>query len=213
MAEKLIKLIEMVCTGNQGRSPVAELIARNYLQQIGADGYRAISSGTSVAAIKEHRVDVPFMIKVIGIGKERGLYNPSQVQAYDDAVRTGDATTLQTLYDIAQTAFGEEERRYRREVLPGLGIEGLVKEETEQTIQRDDTVGVFSMAQNNNAEVGKIYLDPPHQPVIAVLGAYAYNDPSAQIPNAFGQSKEVYVATVKAIQDAVPKAIDRLLTT
>src|SRR3989338_4971733 len=92
------KLIEMVCTGNQGRSPVAELVAANYLRDIGADEYTAISSGTSVAAIKEHRVDVPFMIKVISVGKERGLYDPSQIQAYDDAVSRGDAKTLQGLY-------------------------------------------------------------------------------------------------------------------
>ncbi len=43
------KVIEMVCTANHGRSPVAELIGRNYLREIGALGeYEAASSGTSV---------------------------------------------------------------------------------------------------------------------------------------------------------------------
>jgi protein-tyrosine-phosphatase len=46
------KLIEMVCTGNNGRSPVAELVGRNYLEEIGAsDDYDTISSGTMVDKI------------------------------------------------------------------------------------------------------------------------------------------------------------------
>ncbi len=206
-------VLDMVCTGNQGRSPVAELIAANYLREIGADQlYGAISSGTSVTAIKQGNVDQAFRMKIIGIARDRGLYAPDELQQYDRALAEGDDVTIKALHQKAEMIFVEEERRYRAEVLPELRIEGTLKEEQEQTVPRNDTLAVFSMAGINNGAVQKIYDGHPHRPLIEVLSTYAHNDPKAQIPNAFGLPREKYVEAVQTLQRDVPKAIDRLLS-
>ncbi|MFH1439548.1 MAG: hypothetical protein ABIG89_03215 [Candidatus Woesearchaeota archaeon] len=205
------KLIEMVCTGNQGRSPVAELVAKNYLRKIRADEYSAISSGTSVDAIKRGKPTAVFMMHVIDIAVSRDVYSLRELTEYQTAVKERDEDKLSLLYIKAQDFFGEEERRYRLEVLPELSIEGTLKEEQEQTIVRLNTIAIFSMAKSNNADVENIYLGSRYDPIIAVLSAYATQNPEASIPNAFGLPRENYVAAVEKIMEDVPMAIDRLL--
>jgi hypothetical protein len=209
------RLIEMVCTGNQGRSPVAERIGRNYLAQQGALGeYDTISSGTSVDGIIGGELSIAFMIHVIGIARDRGdVYDPSALSAIEDAIGTGNDGVLRGFYNEAQQVFAEEERRYRAEVLPQFGIVGQVKHGRDQTVARSDTVGVFSMAARNNVVVERIYAESGHTPVIAVLSAYATDDPTAEIPNAFGKPRTAYEAAVETLRDHVPKAIDCLLET
>ena len=45
------KGLEMVCSGNNGRSPVMRLLAMRRLQEIGTNGYAVDSSGTYVNKI------------------------------------------------------------------------------------------------------------------------------------------------------------------
>ena len=85
--------IEFVCTANHGRSPVAALMANNYLKEIGADKeYSTISSGHYVDAIKEGNVSIDFMLHVVGLAQERckshgfdesGLINNAMAYAND----------------------------------------------------------------------------------------------------------------------------------
>jgi len=205
------KLIEMVCTGNQGRSPVAELVAQNYLRNIGTHEYAAISSGTNVDEIKQGRLSTDFMVGMIKVAQERELYTAAELEMLQYAVQNDDTDKVKVLFAKAERTFVSEERKYRLEVLPELGIEGTLKENQEQTRVRTETAAVFSMAQNNNKAVERIYDGLSSKPLIAVLSAYAFDDLTAQIPNAFGKSKEIYIAAVQAIQIAVPKAINNLL--
>lgn len=206
------KVIEMVCTGNRGRSPVAELIAKNYLRTVGANEYETSSSGTLVDKIKQDQLPMAFMIKVIDIARSRGdVYTPTELQSIDGAIKDGNTRAITQYYKKADYVFGEEEKRDRQEVLPILGIEGTLKSEQEQTIQRPDIIAVLSMARTNNQQVESIYANSTHKPIIDVLGRYATNNPIAEIPNAYGFGKKAYILAVEALVEQVPLAVEKLL--
>jgi protein-tyrosine-phosphatase len=206
------KIIEMVCTGNQGRSPVAELIAHNYLASQGAlDEYQVASSGTSVHALTSGELSRAFMIRIVSIGRERGIYSPTENQSIDEAIRAGANDTIQVLYQKAKKIFDKEEHQYRGEAAQKFRIEGTLKAGSDQTVTQQDRIAVFSMAQNNNAAVQGIYAENNFSPVIVVLSAYVLGDSQAQLPNTFGRSQEVYFDTVAQLREQVPKAIDKLL--
>ncbi len=205
----------MVCTGNQGRSPVAEVIARNYLLQQGVLGeYDAISSGTLVSAIKKGIIPSDFKVRLIAIARERGdIYSPVELHAIDEALRIGDEAAMSAInsyYRRAEERFVVEERAYRAELLPKFGIKG-VKELQEQTIIQPDAIAIFSMAEYNNAQVQTIYAGRDDIPLIAVLSAYATGNPGSEIPNAFGLPEEHYLRGFERIIDEVPRALDKLL--
>ena len=208
-----MKLIEMVCTGNQGRSPIAELVGKNYLGEINALAeYNTISSGTAVHGIRSGKLNVSFMLSVIEIGKNRGdIYNASELQLVDYAIGKGDKEAIKDFYNKAANKFVEEERKDRLDILLKYGISGKIKEMQEQTVARENTIAVFSMAKRNNEQVKNIYVDSRYNPKIDVLSAYATGNLDLEIPNAFGLGRKAYEETVEAILEHVPKAIEKVL--
>ncbi len=205
----------MVCTGNRGRSPVAEVIARNYLRRHGVLGeYDAISSGTLVSAIKEGVIPSDFKLRLITLACERGdIYSPVERQAIDGALQVKDEAALSAInlcYRKAEERFVAEEQTYRTELLLHFGIKG-VKETQEQTIVQPEGIAIFSMAKYNNAQVQAIYVRRSHSPLMAVLSAYATGNPEAEIPNAFGLTKRDYLHGFECLVEQVPKALDKLL--
>ncbi|TKJ17799.1 hypothetical protein CEE44_04705 [Candidatus Woesearchaeota archaeon B3_Woes] len=197
--------IEFVCTANHGRSPVAALIASNYLKQIGADEYNAISSGSHVDAINRGEVSTDFMLHVIGIAQDRGMYSYDENELLSDVIADVDKGALDTLkgfYERASGIFVREEHQYRSEILPLLGIKGEIKQTQDQTIARPDTLGVYPMADSNHQAVDRIYGESEYRPkVIEPLG----------ISNAFGLSKEAYQGSIEEIVVKVPQKINELL--
>ena len=211
--EEMRKTIEFVCTGNQGRSPVAELIARNYLSKIGATGeYEAASSGTLAEKIRQGDVPMGFRLKIIGVARERGdVYTPVDVQDLDEAIKKGNDEAIIHYFKKAEYAFIQEERADRLEVLPLFGIEGVIKEAKEQTIVRPESIGVLTMANTNYKQAKEIYAGSGHNPVIGVLSRYVTGDKDAETPNTFGLGKEAYTAAVEKMMVEVPKAVDMLV--
>jgi protein-tyrosine-phosphatase len=208
----MAKIIEFVCTGNHGRSPVAELIALMYLRERGVIGeYVAASSGTAVDAIEKDEVPAKSMAKIVDIGKERELYSADELKEIDQAIRDGNDKVLRDYFWRAADTFSGEEHEYRAEALKHFGIEGVVKEKGEQTIARPDTAAVFSMAGSNNEQVQAIYEGSGYEPVIDVLSRFATGNPDAALPDAFGKGKEEYFRAVEVLREHVPMAIDRLI--
>lgn len=200
--------IEFVCTANHGRSPVAAHIASNYLKQIGADEeYSAISSGSHVDAINRGEVSTGwFMLHVIGIAQDRGMYSYDENELLNDVIADVDKGALDTLkgfYERASGIFVREEHEYRSEILPLLGIRGEIKQTQNQTVARPDRLGVFPMAESNHQVVDRIYGESGYRPkVIEALG----------ISNAFGLDRKAYELCIEQIVDRVPKRINRLLS-
>jgi len=206
------KLIEMVCKGNHGRSPVAELIVRNHLTSSGAIfDYDAISSGTTVSLIESGNYSASTMIPIIYLGIGRNLYQPSEVREIEQVIRKEDVGVLKKYFLQAVGTFCPEEDMWRREALFHLGISGTLKKGRDQTVVRSDVVAVFSMDQKNNGLVEKMYEPSDRKPIIDVLSKFATRDPNAQVVNAFGRTRDMYMRGIQQLVDEAPLAVDRII--
>jgi len=206
------RLIEMVCTGNNGRSPVAELIARNYLQSVGATSdYDSISSGTMVDVIKSGGFPIKVMSPIIDIAKDRKIYDADEVKKLDEALINGDSQTVETYFNKATKIFSEEETGERDLFLRDLGITGRIKQEKDQTVPRRDVVAVLPMDRKNYLGVLGIYQTSDHSPIISVMSVLATGDPVSEVTNAFGQGPDVYRRRIEQLVDEVPKAVRKII--
>lgn len=193
----------MVCTGNNGRSPVAELMARNRLRETGALGvYDSISSGTLVKAIKAHAFPIPAMAPIIEVAKKReDVYSAEQLKELDEALRAGDTDTVKRYFAIAANKFEDEDRANRTAVLEELKIPGKVKSTQDQTIKRPDVVAIFAMDEGNLGRVKKMYDGAGYAPAMENLA----------IENAFGLGIDVYRQRINELAVKVPAAVDRVI--
>ena len=208
-----VSLIEFVCTGNSGRSTVAELIANAYLKKNNKmPDIQAISSGSHVQALNVGKILYKAQVAIINKALNRDdIYNPGDITNIEKSLRHNDETSTNAILDFYQLAcrrFTEEEHKFRAEALKYFSIDGIIKPEPEQTIAQPDRIAVLSMAGTNNQAVKKIYDGTGYHPVIDTLGHFTGEE---EIPNAFGGTKEKYFTTIEAIINTVPKAIDQLL--
>ncbi len=222
--------IEFVCTANQGRSPVAELIARNHLQELDIKDLEAISSGSHARAIQAGENPLEVMLRFINLARERT--GDSTIYSLNDErilqgviarvspylkgeigeVDENDLQTVKKYFHRAEEVFHREEMRNRARALRELGIEGEVKQKGEQTKAAKDRLVVLPMAQSNLEGIIKIYdtAGVPHPPEgIVLLGEYATGDPNASIPDAFGRGFNAYMDAIDTLQLYVPKAVER----
>lgn len=197
------KLIEMVCTGNNGRSPIAELIARNRLEEAGAlEEYDSISSGTLVSVIKSGNFPIKAMNPIIEVARNRGdVYNAQQLEELDTALKEGDTETVKKYFSVAAKLFEEEEKISRGIVLRELGIKGDVKSTQDQTVVRPNTVAIFVMDNENYQRAQKIYEGSGYNPTMESLG----------VENSFGLVRDAYRGRVRQLLERVPKVVDRIL--
>ncbi len=229
----MVKIINFACTANRGRSPIGELIANNVLQDKKAFGkYRAISSGTHLDdEIKLGELSAGFMLQVVGIARDRGdIYSADQIAQLDEAIANENTAFIRSLYEQASKIFIAEEHRYRAEILPTLGLLGDLKATPDQTMTHPNQIAILTMAQTNYHRAIKIHQDAGYKPIaeqpeigtrfakpgsesplVAVLSAYAHQDPAAEVPNAFGKDKTSYRASIDILMADIPLAIERLL--
>lgn len=204
--------IEFVCTANVGRSPVAELIAADYLQKIGA-AFEAISSGSLVVMIQEGKLSIDRQIPFLQIALSRGdVYCTADAPKAEAALASRDEAEVSRLYRIAEARFHDEELMNREAALQHFGIHGKVKSHGDQTIVRRESALILPMAASNKTQVEGLYASSDYHPIIELLGVYATGDLSTGVPDAFGKGKAEYFQVVEAIRDFVPKAIDRFLS-
>ncbi len=208
------KLIEFVCTGNNGRSPVAELLARNHLVQIGAsEEYDAASSGLMVDYTRRfvagQVTDDPKMVgAIISIARDNMFYSPAEIFTISKALREGDNAVLLKYAVSTSTKLMDAERECMYGLLAKMGIPGQVKSGKDQTIARPDTKVVLAMDKKGLESVGKIYAANSHTPVIDTLPRYATGD-DREVANAFGKPRGFYRATIEQLAREVPLAVDR----
>jgi|TARA_Y100000031_G_scaffold42032_1_gene48351 protein-tyrosine-phosphatase len=206
------KLIEMVCTGNNERSPVAELIARNYLKSVGATtDYDSISSGIMVDKIKAGGFSIEVMSSVINLAKSREIYDVDELKKLNEALRNGDDQIVGQYFNQAIQIFSEEESRERRIVLGELGISGTVKDRRDQTVSRPDVVAVFPMDRIHYNGVLNIYQGSGFRPVISVMSVLATGNSDSEVANAFGRGSEAHRQRIEQLVDEVPKAVKKII--
>ena len=210
MAEK--QYIEFVCTANQGRSPVAELIGRNHLKTLDTlESYETASSGINVQDIEDGNLSLEFMMRIVQAAAERGdVYTTKETSTFQHALKTeGSESVVKELYDKAVKKFQEEEHAWKAEALAYLGIEGVVKKEGEQTIPLPNTKAVLTMEDRHAQKVKEIYQSSSYDSIIDVLNRYAGEE--KVVVNSFGKKKDDYFEVMALLVNHVPKAIDKLL--
>ena len=210
------KFVETACFGNNGRSPLQELLIRNYLKERKVLGeYEARSSGTGVAKIFAGQLPSTFKIsmiqRAINERSDLNMYSPTEISDIEAAIKDGNDEVITNYFNRAQDVFKAEERTYRQEVLPMFGIEGTVKEAQEQTVVQSDTVAFFGMDQKVLSAAQQIYTGADQPQIMDIGIRYATGDQNAQIPNTFGQKKDVYVKMIEVQRDITPKMVDRML--
>lgn len=209
MTEIIQNTLEWACTANMGRSPVAELIAREHLNFLSA-GYEATSSGSHVDSINRGELSTGFMTNVIDVAKQRvaddsklGIYTPSDLADINAAISDGNTEQIRHFYKQAAAFFQHEEHEDREAVLPQFGLETrLLKPGQDQTIARPNTLAVFAMADRNLEAIQGIYDESRHKPrVMESLG----------VMNAFGLGRDVYREVIAQLVEVVPKKVDYAL--
>ena len=203
-------MIEFVCTGNQGRSPVAELVGQNYLLKQKLD-YGTRSSGTLVALSKTGAIPLSVQSSIVDLGIERKIYSPSKCSDYKIALNQENLAFVTSLFNEAVSYFANEELHHREQVLKKFNIKGQVKSKQDQTIVHADALAVFSMAESNNKQVISIYDNISEKPLISSLASFVTGNPDDTIPNAYGLGLKEYEKAVEQICYFVPKALDKLV--
>ncbi|MBU0466987.1 MAG: hypothetical protein KJ718_02415 [Nanoarchaeota archaeon] len=208
------KLIEAVCTTNNCRSPLVELIGRNHLVEIGAEGeYGIISSGTMANAMfdEEYSSDERHELYRLAF-KRGGVYNQSDKAALEIAQITGGMHGLfNHLFSKAEAAFMADGKRYIAECIEKYGIKGSVKDGKDQTVPRFDVIAVLPVDKENYARVSKMYSGIEYDPTISVLSQLATGDSKSEIKKVLGKGKNAYLDMVEQMLREVPEAVNRIV--
>jgi hypothetical protein len=209
--------IEFVCLANHGRSPLAELFAKKYLDEHGITNYQAISSGSryderqNVLRGKKSLTDKQISDLIHdGIrGNHFDVDKANRLWSYiDKAEISNDAK--KELSNEAITIlrkFDSDEEDYRAVALVkfNLGIpSGSV-----QTIARPDTLVVLGMGKDNLDFVNDLYKGRP-LPLRDTLKGFASGETGAGFSSAYGKGLTEYLSMAEEIRGYVHKSLDRL---
>ena len=202
----------MVCTGNNGRSPVAELIGRNHLAKIGAEkDFGVISSGTRVNEIASGKYSMGLIEQVLNTGIERGIYSAEVTRAIREALARQDAEAVKPYFHMTVDLFRAEEIVNRTKLLQELGVTGDIKKGKDQTVVRPEVVVIFPVDRRNREKVLAIYQETDVRPFIDVLSSFAAGYEGQEIKNTFGRGESFYRQAIQRMKVEVPIAIDKAL--
>lgn len=220
------KTIEMVCTMNEGRSPVAQFVGQNYLLEQGLHECSVISSGSgressdSSELQSNASIDVSndVLMALIDQWMEQNLFNADDEYKYVKAVAYSKRKELERLFLYANKIFKQQERYFRADAVHNLveqhGMTGYLKADSHQTMVQDDVWLILCMGNNNTRQVREIYsnTNDADMPKIVTLSEFATGVEGLELPNAFGQWQDFYYDTIEKIQIEVPQAIEKYLS-
>jgi len=226
------KKITTVCTGNSGRSPVLEVIAKNRIAEHGlSDQYEVNSAGTLVDTINSGEYSIDGMKKFIDRAIERGdIYTPSQekqlnslVAQYDETEDPAALTKIQKMFGRTVQAFHSEELSSRAYAIREFGLpnDNLLKEGHDQFHPRGPAAGqvaVLTVDVRNKGVVNDMYDEQgvPKPQLIEVVtqvpGNPGEGNPNAQVADAFGLPREAYMKAFEQLMQQGPEATDYILS-
>ncbi len=206
--------IEYVCTGNNGRSPMAEAIAKDYVARFEINDVIVSSSGSRLHPMfaQQDQNDLDGGIEIVRTAWENGLYRGRMEQfaagllrAEDELRKPGaDFAGLDRCIEYAAKA----EAIFRNVSLlkRGLFADG---EYQKPAIHNSSADIVIAMGSSNAKDVGLIANRMGVAPRIVLLNEYAGLEGS--VPDAFCKRQDAYDATCLHLLVAVPKTIKRAL--
>ncbi len=210
MPEK--KIIEFVCTANNGRSPTEELIGKQYLKKIRAENEYAIaSSGTLVDVIRKKELGIDVMKQIITLAQSRPVYSSEELFAIENALKDENIELVKKYFEKAENAVKLEEQAIMAGVLQKYGISGERKKTPDQTAPKKNRIAVLAVDQKNYERVVSIYRKSIYTPIIDIVTRFAFGENYSEIADCFGKGQSSYEEAVRSMIEAVPAAIDKLL--
>lgn len=211
MTNQLLTL-EYVCTGNNGRSPMAEAIAKDYVHRQGlADRVKFWSSGSGLhQSTKKHgESEITQKHGVVKLALQNGIYQEAWRQEQARLVIGGgpNFNLLGELFDYAVRVEGilRDQALFEK----GLVAAGEYHKPTTawRTIEPWNEYLILPMANSNVIQVRQIYEGSRFKPKIALLNEYAGME--GDVPNPFCQLLPAYREARDHLMVAVPRTVDR----
>ena len=193
--------IDFVCTGNKGRSPLAEAFARRYANRRRlSKEIELSSSGTLVDFLKNPDMET------LGSLLERFSYKALQ-QGIITKDEVGEIKQRRNLDKILDKIFGEireRESEQRRIVLGEKGIFAYLdpNRQSRQTIVRANAELILTMDEENYGRVVSIYSNANITPRIELLG---------KIDDPILSTLEEYREIVNQVEEATERVMDTIL--
>jgi protein-tyrosine-phosphatase len=200
-------IIEVTCTGNNGRSPMAEVIGNHTAKELNLEEVLSfISSGTQAGL--EHDGVFPYnkVVSVLSRASSHGLMRPVEVDfdkyEHDPWYRAA----IQDRVHMAFRIMRPIETALRDSALYDIGMkyDGI----RTQTVARDDVSIVLGMEPTHVDQINEIYSGSEHKPFISTITQYAGD--SGKISDSIGNTNPVtYFIIRDKLLEVMPKVVSR----
>jgi len=161
--------VEFVCSGNNGRSPIAEAVGKRILDSLGLNAnVRITSSGTQVDFSK-----VRDLAGFIAPFVEQAIRREIFPRSYAELVKKDSQKVLDEMFEIEET--------WRNNYILNFVNPGFGNHSRQQTLVRSEAQLILPVDQSNFERVAKIYKSSGYSPKIETLAEYAgleYNRPA-----------------------------------
>ncbi len=227
----MTKTIEYICTGNNGRSPISRAIAKKRLEEIGAEDYDTISSGTMVDSILAGKMSVPLKKTALISGVDQGLESiiytqdrarsaitlVSKIKGMSneefEARYQGDQefkTTFNQYAELSRQYFATQENQHCIATAKELGVAQYLDSNFKQTTPKQEVIAVLPMAQSNLDQAKKIYAGQ-EPAIMEVVSKFVNGAGAIEVPNTFGKPAQAYQAMVQTLQPIVIASVDQIV--
>jgi len=194
----MYKNIEFVCTGNNGRSPIGEQVAKRVAGILGLqDRINISSSGTLVdqptdtSKLKDSWR--PFIQKAV----DRGILENSVLELFEtDPLAAGNLLK-------------EHEQDMRNAYLTQSLGSADVGYSSRQTVVRPEADLILPMDGGNLERIAKIYADVDHKPRIETLGLFSGLE--IDLAQDFPEVKDEYIKTAVNVEAATRAAMVKIV--
>lgn len=205
--------VEYVCTGNNGRSPMAEAIAKADVLMRGLEDQFEISSSGSGLSVVTRKTGDDFKrqkLAIVKMGLDNGLYS-GWSQGMAEEVQDQQLEAADFTLDFCFDYLIKAEAVFRDLTLSEVGLraDSVYHKPTEA---KGEANIILPMTEGNAEQVHGIYLgssvgfaEPPVVPISKYAGL------EGEVTNPFCQLQPVYQQTRDDLMRIVPKTIDRAL--
>ncbi|MBT4824779.1 hypothetical protein HN695_04080 [Candidatus Woesearchaeota archaeon] len=207
-------VIDYACTGNSGRSPLAEAIATDEIQRLNLeDKILAISSGTNRKVMdgKIPPIELQYMVLERSLARNTELqsYNEKEAAEVQELLSDKENTTIQyqekgSIYkkvrkyeSRARKIFTKEEHEFRERAVKELGVKTKIKHGGQQTEPNEKIMFFYGLAKSNEDKAKEFYKGHDFRPEFNNLG----------IENTFGLSYERYIEMARDLKTKVEETI------
>jgi protein-tyrosine-phosphatase len=206
--------IEFICSGNNGRSPMANAIATYHIVRMGLDGkIKAISSGIKASPKDQANFDYQRTQNLLNHAADENLAPRQKI----DEKRFNEETPYREMYvQKAKQALGffkEIDAAFSNAALFQASIKYLAPEERRiATAPKSETTLVLGMEEKHVTGAKKIYDSASLTPEITTLSIYSGN-PGMQFPDLFGKFKpDGYYKMRDTMFRIMPSALERFIS-